>query len=92
MVSAGQLFTEWIEKRFDGSQKKAAKFLHISEAYVSYLKDGVRAPGRDLAVAIQDATGIPVTAWPSSRVNKLKKRQKAQRLTAHVSQRVNANG
>jgi plasmid maintenance system antidote protein VapI len=86
MKSAGQLLTEWIDKRFDGNQKNAAEYLEISEAYVSYLKDGERAPGRELAIRIQDETGIPVTAWPLRRVHKSSKRQRVQRVTSHVSQ------
>lgn len=92
MKSAGQLLTEWIGKRFDGNQTRAAEHLGISEAYVSYLKDGDRAPGRELAITIQDETGIPVTAWPSKRLNKSHKRQRSQRLTAQGSQGVTANG
>lgn len=92
MKSAGQLLTEWIEKRFDGNQKTAAKYLGISPAYISYLKDDERAPGRDLAITIQDETGIAVTAWTSRRVNKSKKRRASHKLIAQSSHGVNANG
>ncbi len=92
MKSAGTLLTEWIEKRFDGNQRTAAEYLGISPAYISYLKDDERAPGRELAIRLQDETGISVTAWPSKRLDKSKKRRVSKRVVTQSSQVVNANG
>jgi len=91
MQSAGEMFADWIERRFDGNQVKAAKALGISPALTSYLKSNGRAPGRALAIRIQEATGIPVTAWTSSPVHKPKKQAKKTRRQPKASQEVNAN-
>jgi plasmid maintenance system antidote protein VapI len=92
MKSPGQLLTQWIEKRFDGNQAAAADYLGISHAYISYLKDDARAPGRGLAIRIQDETGISVTAWPLPGLSKTKKRRAGRRAVAQSTQGVNANG
>lgn len=91
MKSAGEMFADWIERRFDGNQVKAAKELGISPALTSYLKTNGRAPGRALAIRIQEATGIPVTAWASSPVHTSKKQAKKSKRLPKSSQGVNAN-
>ena len=91
MQSAGEMFADWIERRFDGNQRNAAKSLGISEAYVSYFKQNQRAPGRDLAIKLQELTGIPVTAWQSTAVHKSKKQATKRRKERPSSQGFNAD-
>lgn len=91
MLSAGEMFADWIERRFDGNQRKAAESLKISPAYVSYFKSNERAPGRDLAIRLQALTGIPVTAWTSTAVAKSTKKARKPRRNTKPSQGVNAN-
>lgn len=70
MPSLGaRLLREWIQKR-GYNQVEGAKALGIHEAYMSMLLSGRRAPGRDNAVKIHELTGIPVSAWSSSRRDK----------------------
>lgn len=63
--SGAALLDEWIEKR-QYKQLQVAGLFGISEGFVSMLRRGLRAPGRDLAIAISDETGIPVGAWSLS--------------------------
>lgn len=65
MQSGASQLAEWIRKR---NEKKAeiARMFGISAGYLSMFLSGERAPGRDVAVKIQDLAGIPVSAWSLS--------------------------
>jgi transcriptional regulator with XRE-family HTH domain len=45
------------------TQKQLADRLGVTEGAVSHLVAGRRRPSRELAVAIETLTGIPVAAW-----------------------------
>ncbi len=69
MQSGAAQFSEWIEKR-GYKQLEVANLLGISEGFVSMIRSGVRAPGRNLADRISILTGIPMNAWSLSRDDK----------------------
>lgn len=65
MDTGAALLRDWIDRR-GYNQAEAARFLNLSEPYLSMVLSGTRMPGRDRAVAIERKTGIPVAAWSLS--------------------------
>jgi transcriptional regulator with XRE-family HTH domain len=61
---------DWIARR-GLDQRQAAELLGFHEAFVSQLVNGRRSPGLNNAVIIERLTGIPVSAWATSRVDRL---------------------
>jgi transcriptional regulator with XRE-family HTH domain len=60
---------DWIARR-GVNQAEAAELLGFHEAFVSQLVNGKRFPGLVNALKIERVTGIPVSAWASSRLGK----------------------
>lgn len=52
--------------RGDRTLRVAGALLGCDPSYVAYLEKGQRTPPLDLAVRIEDLTGIPVRAWVQS--------------------------
>jgi hypothetical protein len=91
MLQGSTLLAEWIERRSFKRQKDAAAFLAISEGLLSMLLSGTRRPGRDLSVRIQEATGIPVSAWVVKSKSQTRKRAPKRKPQVHDFQTVNHN-
>jgi len=56
---------EW-RKGLGLSQQKAAEILNITQHYLSMLETGKSFPSLDLAVFIEDKTGIPARYFSSN--------------------------
>jgi transcriptional regulator with XRE-family HTH domain len=84
------LLADWVKRR-GSTQHAAAQFLNISESLMSMFLSGGRRPGRDLAVRIQDATGIPVSAWVVKSSPRTKPTSKRRKSEAQTSPEVNGN-
>jgi transcriptional regulator with XRE-family HTH domain len=65
MTSGAMQLRDWIDRR-GFNQVEGAKYLGISEPYMSMFLSGRRVPGRDLAVKLERLTGIPVASWSSN--------------------------
>ena len=68
MRTGAKQLAEWIRKRGD-KKAEVAELFGISAGYLSMFLSGERCPGRDVAVRIQDLSGIPVGAWSLSADN-----------------------
>jgi transcriptional regulator with XRE-family HTH domain len=66
MQSGASLLKDWMGRR-RLNQAEAAQELGFHESFMSMLVNGHRAPSLDNALLIEEATGIPVKAWSSSR-------------------------
>jgi plasmid maintenance system antidote protein VapI len=66
MQSGASLLRDWIRRRRI-NQVEAAVELGFHESFMSMLVNGRRVPSLDNALMIEEATGIPVKAWSSSR-------------------------
>lgn len=56
----------WMQRTGHTKQRDVADLFGVHESYISLFLNYGRAPGRDLAVKIEQMTGIPVRAWMSS--------------------------
>jgi transcriptional regulator with XRE-family HTH domain len=81
---------EYREKHYAKGYEMAAD-LRITEAQLSQLLGGKRRPGLDVAVRIEDATGIPARSWADMRVSKVKRTNKDKALSAPVSDTLTAD-
>lgn len=63
MATTGRaLLIAWIG-RAKQKQYEVAELLEIHEAHLSQILSGKRRPGLDIAVRIEDRTGIPAGSW-----------------------------
>jgi hypothetical protein len=62
MKSGARQLRGWL-RRGRYLQREAAKMFGVSESMMSFLVDGERVPGRELAVKIESISGIPVASW-----------------------------
>lgn len=69
MQSGAALLKQWVERR-GYSQVEAAEILGLHESFMSMLVRGHRIPSLTNAIRIERLTGIPVSAWASSAVDK----------------------
>jgi transcriptional regulator with XRE-family HTH domain len=60
MQPIGKLIRQW---RGDRSQSTIAGILGISQTYVSDLENGVKEPGKHLAIKLSELTGYPLEAF-----------------------------
>lgn len=67
MQSGRRQLRAWIE-RAKLNQTKTADLLGVSDVLISQWLNGVRTPSLELAVKIQDQTGIPAGSWVLSAV------------------------
>lgn len=67
--TAREALLAWIDRRC-GSHREAARLLRLHFTHLSQILSGRRNPGLANAVRIQDVTGIPVTAWVPTDVDK----------------------
>lgn len=74
----GSLQLKAWQKRGNMNQREAAQKLQVHFTTYNQFLTGRRVPGRDLAVFIQEQTGIPVGAWTPTRVGKSKNRAPQQ--------------
>lgn len=69
MNRGAQELEQWIVRRRI-KPRVAALELGITPTYLWMLRNGVRLPGRDLALKIQDTAGIGMAEWTQPAVNK----------------------
>lgn len=62
----------WVDRNFDGHRETAASSLGITAAFLSYLINRERLPGRALARRLEDAGIVQMRAWPLSLPHKTK--------------------
>jgi transcriptional regulator with XRE-family HTH domain len=62
----------WID-RSHLTQRQVARLFGIHYTFVNQLLAGRRLPGRDVAVTIENETGIPVGAWVATAEDKTTK-------------------
>lgn len=70
MANGRQLLKAWIG-RSNQNQRALAATLGVSDGYLSQLLSGIRMPGRELSVAIESHTGVPVGSWSDTRRGKV---------------------
>ena len=63
----------WMDRSKLTNQVEAARVIGISYYYFNKIYLGIRVPGRDTAVQIEKETGVPVEAWASIRLDKIKR-------------------
>jgi plasmid maintenance system antidote protein VapI len=69
MQSGAWQLRDWMTRR-GLLQNEAAEALGFHEAFISQLVNGRRSPGLNNALKIERVTGIPVSAWASTRLDK----------------------
>lgn len=62
MQSGRERLRDWID-RSKVNQREAAAILGMSDVFLSQILNGVRTPGLDNAVKIEQVTGISVESW-----------------------------
>jgi transcriptional regulator with XRE-family HTH domain len=75
---------EYRAKHYDKAYEMAAE-IHITEAQLSQILNGKRRPGLDIAVRIEDVTGIPARSWVDSPVGKSKRPTSANPDLAEIA-------
>ena len=68
MMTGRERLRAWLE-RSKLTQRAAAEVLGMHEVYLSQILGGVRVPGLDNAVKIEDLTGIAVRSWQQTEVS-----------------------
>ena len=81
---------DW-QKRSTLNQRAAALKLGVHYTTYNQFLSGRRVPGRALAVAIQEVTGIPVGAWTPTKGGKAKKTQPGRAGSSPYLQGANAH-
>lgn len=81
MVAGHKMLRDWL-KRTERKGREVADSLGITHGYLSQLLHGVRRPSVDVALRIQETTGISVASWKSDRVSKLEKELEKERQKA----------
>jgi transcriptional regulator with XRE-family HTH domain len=67
--TAGDELRAWME-RTGRSYDEVAETLGISKSYISNLLTGGRTPSLALAIRIAAVTGVPVSLWAATRVDR----------------------
>lgn len=69
MQSGRERLRDWID-RSKVNQREAAVILGMSDVFLSQILNGVRTPGLDNAVKIEQVTGIAVESWLLNKVSR----------------------
>jgi len=70
MLNVADRFTRWLERsrRAGLTQAEIARQLGRNRSFISQLKSGIRRPTLDVAAQIEEMSGIPASAWATTRV------------------------
>lgn len=82
MIHGSQQLKAWLA-RSGYNQREAAKIWGIHWTTLNKWVLGLRPPGREMALLLEEKTGIPVSAWTTA-VGKAKKTKPGGRKFAHV--------
>lgn len=80
----------WIERRFEGNQREAAKALGIAfQSLNQILRGKGRRPGLAMALRIERVAGVPAGIWLHTQVSGKKRRKSTTAVTAnkHIAYR-----
>lgn len=76
MSAGGKQLSEWVKRR-GISGRAAAREIGIHWTYLSQICNGLRTPGLDSALNIEDHTGIPVRSWRPEKTTRVGKSKQA---------------
>ncbi len=62
---------EWMD-RSKLNQRQTAELLGVHEVFISQILSGIRSPGLENAILIEERTGIPVRCWSQSELSESK--------------------
>lgn len=73
------------------NQADVARDFQWSEAYVSRVLSGHRRPGREVALFIEEKTGIPVSSWSDRALTKAGKASADKRGKARIAKALSSH-
>ena len=75
MPSGREQLAAWL-RRTHHNQRQLARRISLTEAHLSQILSGVRRPGLPIAARIEDACGVPMRSWLTTRRGTVVRREK----------------